>query len=656
MGNANGICPATCSTSCTVNTCDGDDEDRDNDGIPDDIDICPDEHQGENPDPERLGCPLGDDEEETGVRAVLNSGFKIPASEQDEVARYWRFTKGKLGKATASIIRAKQTDLAKAEAVRIEITRNPLTGMPALNQRDVDLDPNKTYKISFVARSSANGRAVIMFRDMGYVQETLAPSKSFDLQQGWKLYESTVTTKDFNPNKAAIVSLGIKLPNGSNIVIDNVIVASIVDEPDADTDSDGDGDGVPDTDDICPTVHKGPTPDPERLGCPLEDDDDDDEDIGGKQTKKWHPGHYIQHKSPPTPAEIAKYFNGSDPRYNAVKGVLIGFHWSVLENERDQYTLNNIQKFIDVLPENKQLIVLIFDRDVQAKSCATARLPKYLKQSGDVGQMGTVTQGVFTPGRGCIVNYWEPDVREREIKLLKKVGESFDNNPQVEAVLLAETTWGATKDIESGATLSSYQAIHTEANTAFKKTHLVKMMNHLSGGAGPCGKLRTLADTLIPLGQGMGNPDSVPWDALPWNCNPPARVGENKEDKSKPVYTIYRENGNKLTKMVGNDTSQMLDPEHPRMFNNERMNMENLVKYLYLTAVPGYTYKTGENIPGLGANYMFWNSGFWSHETANSGRIEELSNAYINTYLDFINQPGHGTIQTCPQNIKCATN
>lgn len=38
---------------------------------------------------------------------------------------------------------------------------------------------------------------------------------------------------------------------------------------------DRDGDGVLDSDDLCPDVHKGPRPDPEKLGCPMGDRDKD---------------------------------------------------------------------------------------------------------------------------------------------------------------------------------------------------------------------------------------------------------------------------------------------------------------------------------------------------------------------------------------------
>ncbi len=56
---------------------------------------------------------------------------------------------------------------------------------------------------------------------------------------------------------------------------------------------DRDGDGVLDNEDLCPDVHKGPHPDPNRLGCPIGDRDGDgildNEDLCPDEPKGDHP-------------------------------------------------------------------------------------------------------------------------------------------------------------------------------------------------------------------------------------------------------------------------------------------------------------------------------------------------------------------------------
>ncbi len=240
LGSANGVCPSTCSTSCTVNTCDGDDDPTPvcGNGIQEQGEACDlGSANGACPSTCNTSCTVNtcdgddDDEDETpSDNLILNGGFKLPA-QTDEIARYWKFTSGifsgTLGNVTASIIRARDTDLAKAEAVRIDIVKNPVTMLPALNQENVDLNPSTSYDVRFVARASVRGQVKIYFKDMGYINESLAPTASFNVEKGWQAYTARITTKKYNPNKATLVSIRFKMPNGSNIVIDNVSIREI---------------------------------------------------------------------------------------------------------------------------------------------------------------------------------------------------------------------------------------------------------------------------------------------------------------------------------------------------------------------------------------------------------------------------------------------
>lgn len=197
--------------------------DRDGDGIRDDLDVCPDEPAGINPDPNRQGCPLVvDDIKEESV--VLNGTFKLPKADPSEVAQYWKLRPGQMAIVRPSIVTAKQTDLAKAQALRLDFIKTPISGLSAIVQDNVDMNPNTKYEITFTARTSTEGKAFFVIKDMGYITTTLAPTASFKLKPGWFTYKAVVTTKNYSADKAASVRLNLNMPVGSNIVIDNVFV------------------------------------------------------------------------------------------------------------------------------------------------------------------------------------------------------------------------------------------------------------------------------------------------------------------------------------------------------------------------------------------------------------------------------------------------
>ncbi len=197
--------------------------DRDGDGIRDDLDICPDTAVGSNADPNRRGCSMvsGDP---AGDSVTQNGSFKMQKTSPSEVARYWKFRPASAGTVKTSIVTAKQTDLAEADALRLDFIKAPLSGTNSIVQENVDMNPVTRYEITFTANASAGGNAGFAIRDMGYITTLLAPSASFKLRPGWFAYKAVITTKNYSANKAASVRLGINMPEGSNIVIDNVFV------------------------------------------------------------------------------------------------------------------------------------------------------------------------------------------------------------------------------------------------------------------------------------------------------------------------------------------------------------------------------------------------------------------------------------------------
>jgi len=369
--------------------------------------------------------------------------------------------------------------------------------------------------------------------------------------------------------------------------------------------------------------------------------------LGSKKTKKWHPGHYIYHKDGNVdPQRIKDYYK--DARYDATAGVYVQIYWKSLEPQKDQYNFQFIQQYLDALPENKHLFFVFMDRDYQSTSCASSRLPGWVdKVHGEESADGK---------KDCIAKFWEPAVMNQEIELFSEIAKRFDAHPQFEGILLQETSFGASLvGISHEQAYAAYFQIHERSKDFFKQSHLFRNMNSLGGPTKSCQLLGQLADGLRSYGYGIANPDSVAWDAMPWNCIGSNKIGENNNDASKPVYAIYRQLGNSLPKLIGNDGSQLGNPNSPRMFNGERMTIPNLVKYHYLTAVKGFTHKDYGEIKPFGANYLMWLSDFWSDETKGitPKMKKEMKKEWTDEVLKFINEPGHETNQTCPSNITC---
>lgn len=205
--------------------------DTDGDGVIDSEDKCPNIHQGNTPDPARRGCPLEEDDDDepeeptTTTNVIRNPGFTLPATPNtNEFAKFWTFKHGRLGKSNISVIDAGTNTLAVGNMARLTIVKNPITAYPSINQRGVTMKPNTSYRISFVAKTTKPATLVMSFREMGYVQEYLAPTVRFNLGTSWKAYEAEIKTKTYNPEKAVSVMLGYKAPDGSSLLIDRVRV------------------------------------------------------------------------------------------------------------------------------------------------------------------------------------------------------------------------------------------------------------------------------------------------------------------------------------------------------------------------------------------------------------------------------------------------
>lgn len=379
------------------------------------------------------------------------------------------------------------------------------------------------------------------------------------------------------------------------------------------------------------------------------------------KSKKWNPGHYLQGSNNLTPEYIAENLTSSTSAN--MMGMRVSLFWGEWETSKDVYDFKILDSYIEALPKNKRLIIMVMDRDYWGKTCnGGARLPKYIMDKNQA-------HPAMSLEAGCVSQFWESDIQERWVKALRALGDHVDNNPQVEAIMLQETAFGFPKEYEGTegefklALRDAFINIHKKISSAYPKTQVFQQMNYM----GPrCQYLDLVADELLKLGHGLSNPDSPPQDSLPWDCGADTndyhvyyKLAANA--KPKPVYSVYRRLEGNVPIMVGGDTSQFGDPERPIIFNGESLNYDNLVKYLYLTAVKGYTYTVTNpdtEVTSHGANYMLWNTHFNSIDAQrnfpnNPISPSEYSRKYKEAYSKFLSNPNTLTNKVCPKNINC---
>jgi hypothetical protein len=385
---------------------------------------------------------------------------------------------------------------------------------------------------------------------------------------------------------------------------------------------------------------------------------------GSLKTKKWHPGHYYQMSNNVTPEEFSNIMTQEGSEY--MSGGRVQMYWSDFELNKDQYSRDKLDQYLQELPANKKLIIMLWERDYWGRTCdKNARLPAYIKNPNQPHPALNINID-----KGCVAQFWQPDIQERWIKLNQKVAEYVDNDNRVEAIVFPETAFGIPVSYEDKAqafktlTYNAWIAIHTAIAPSYQRTQVFHQMNHL----GPnCEQLDPLANHLRSLGHGISNPDSPPWDALPADCGESTSNYQNtypnllSRDNPKPVFSIFRRVKNTMPVMVGGDTSFYEDPENPRTFNGEVMNYTNLVKYLYLSAVKGYTYVPSNPdiaVSSLGANYQMWNNHYSSEAGGRSKpdspiSVGEYGRRFKAAYHAFLSNPANTTNTKCPTNIRC---
>lgn len=230
-------------------------------------------------------------------------------------------------------------------------------------------------------------------------------------------------------------------------------------------------------------------------------------------TTKWHPGHYILLY----PSQSRAYFNSvmRDLQVNpAFRGVQKKYLWKDLEPEFGVYNFSEIESDLANLARiNKQLVLT-----VQAESFLNKeiRVPDYLLTD-------TYSGGVYpiNSGQGFNAAYYNANVQERMIALLRALGKEFDSHPNLEALNLEETSPGRQEPEWHRAYFRNYitgmMRVAVEAKMAFPTTVVIQYVNY------PETALPMITRTLKSHGIGIGGPD----------------VYEKNPHLAKGIYSYY---------------------------------------------------------------------------------------------------------------------
>ena len=158
-----------------------------------------------------------------------------------------------------------------------------------------------------------------------------------------------------------------------------------------------------------------------------------------RPARQWHPGHYYTIMGDKNNAAYMAKVYGELESTRALRGVQIRFNWAELEPSEGVYVYNSIDKHLHALSSrNKRLVILL---QLKTFDPSIFPAPNYLKTDEYEGGVFAHTKGDETV-QGYNLKLWNPNVRDRLVKLLEKLGKRYNSNPYFEGIGLTETAMG----------------------------------------------------------------------------------------------------------------------------------------------------------------------------------------------------------------------
>lgn len=220
----------------------------------------------------------------------------------------------------------------------------------------------------------------------------------------------------------------------------------------------------------------------------------------GLATIKWNPGHYmISNTIGSIPADHFTALAGEP----LLKGIRQRYWWAALEPSKGRYDFSVIDADLAKLQGmGKRLVITVADRSWSGTS-ASGKLPSYL--ASDPAYSG----GWFVKPNdmGVIARLWDPTVMDRVIALYAALAARYDGHPNVEGVVLGETSPGfnASPSGYSRSTLAVQLKRQIAAvRGAWPKSNVFMYTNFLSG------ELQAIVEHAYQKQTGAGGPDVLP--------------------------------------------------------------------------------------------------------------------------------------------------
>lgn len=219
--------------------------------------------------------------------------------------------------------------------------------------------------------------------------------------------------------------------------------------------------------------------------------------IHARAGDKWHPGHYVfVGGSEINPAaHLDAHFRGVQKCYN----------WSDLEPAEGRYDFTAIRSDLALLKTHGKQLVL----QCQYKAFGKGRrlVPAYIQGPDYGGGVYRASSGSFDPV------LWNAKVGERMDAFFAALGRAFDDDPNLEAVVLPETAPSASLATKTQDGVERYTtAVYLEGlkqrmtamRRAFPHTVVIQYVNY------PADIMPELTDYMRSVGVGMGGPDVYP--------------------------------------------------------------------------------------------------------------------------------------------------
>lgn len=227
--------------------------------------------------------------------------------------------------------------------------------------------------------------------------------------------------------------------------------------------------------------------------------------FNSEKIKEYNPGNYIFTSN--IPKAYDKIINESE----SFKGFQKRYYWKQLEPRMDEYDFSSIKEDLNFVKSiDKELFIQLQMKTFKNYDIA---IPDYLLTENYSGGVYYYSTKKGDKGTNGII--WDDNFRLRYIKLVKKLGDEFDNEPYIEGINFPETVTSINIDeinsqeqIKTPITQTNYvESIGiflNESKKSFPKSTIIQYVNFLPNSD----HIKPLFDFLIENKIGVGGPDT----------------------------------------------------------------------------------------------------------------------------------------------------